>query len=240
LLGQRYVFWLVGLPLQHSMKVYFISGMAADKRVFHHIQLPQGFEAVFLDWITPENEESLPSYAMRLANNIDTTEPFALIGLSFGGMLAIEIAKQYHPAATILISSVPISGHLPGYFRAAAKLKLHKIVPVSLLKTSAAAKRFFTRERADDKKLLWQIINESDTRLIKWSMHAILNWQNDTIPKPIWHIHGTRDEILPIRFTQPTHTIQKAGHMLIMTDAAIVNEILAGLLGQKGCELINT
>lgn len=212
------------------VKVYFISGMAADSRVFRHIQLPAGFEAVYLDWITPEKEESLPSYAMRLATNIDTTQPFALVGLSFGGMLATEIAKQYQPVATILISSVPVSGQLPGYFRAAAKLKLHKIVPISLLKSSAAAKRFFTAERSDDKKLLWQIINESDTSLIRWSMHAILNWQNDIVPQPVWHIHGTRDEVLPIRYTQPTHTIAKAGHMLVMTQADAVNQILSDVL----------
>lgn len=212
------------------MKVYFISGMAADSRVFRHIQLPPGFEAVFLDWITPQKEESLPSYAMRLAANIDTTQPFALVGLSFGGMLATEIAKQFKPVATILISSVPVSDHLPGYFRVAAKLKLHKFIPISLLKSSAAAKRFFTAERADDKKLLWQIINESDTGLIRWSMHAILSWQNDTIPQPVWHIHGTRDEVLPIRYTQPTHTIAKAGHMLVMTRPGEVNQILSELL----------
>ena len=212
------------------MKVYFISGMAADKRVFRHIQLPQGFEAVFVDWITPQKEESLPAYALRLANNIDITQSFALVGLSFGGMLATEIAKQYQPAATILISSVPVSSHLPGYFRMAAKMNLHKIVPISLLKSSAAAKRFFTAERSEDKKLLWQIINESDTGLIRWSMHAILNWQNDTIPQPVWHIHGTRDEVLPIRYTQPTHTIDKGGHMLVMTRPDAVNEILSNVL----------
>lgn len=83
------------------MKAYFISGMGADKRVFTHIQLPEGFEAVFLDWLAPNREETLPSYAMRLADHIDTTEPFVLIGLSFGGMLATEIAKQYPPAATV-------------------------------------------------------------------------------------------------------------------------------------------
>ena len=212
------------------VKVYFISGMAADRRVFRHIQLPTGFEAIYLDWITPQKKESLPSYAMRMATNIDTTEPFALVGLSFGGMLATEIAKQFQPVATILISSVPVSSHLPGYFRIAAKMNLHKIVPISLLKSSAAAKRFFTTERSDDKKLLWQIINESDTGLIRWSMHAILNWQNDTIPQPVCHIHGTRDEVLPIRYTQPTHTIDKAGHMLVMTRPGEVNEILSNVL----------
>ena len=217
-----------------NMKVYFISGMAADKRVFKHIQLPKGFEAVYLDWIAPEKDESLQAYALRLAAKINREEPFALVGLSFGGMLATEIAKQYHPVTTVLISSVPVSTQLPGYFRIVAKLGLHKIFPVSLIKTSAATKRFFSREPFEDKKLLWQIIGESDIGLIRWSMQAILNWQNHTIPQPVWHIHGTRDEVLPVRYTQPTHTIRKGGHMLVMTSPDEVNKILAKALLNTG------
>lgn len=212
------------------MKVYFISGLAADKRVFKYIELPEGCEAVYLDWISPEKDESLPSYALRLASTINKEEPFALVGLSFGGMLATEIAKQYQPVVTILISSVPVSAHLPGYFKVAGKMGLHKIVPISLLKSSAATKRFFTRELMEDKKLLWQIINESDTGLIRWSMNAILNWQNDIIPQPVWHIHGTRDEVLPVRYTHPTHTIPKEGHMMVITCPQIINEFLAKAL----------
>jgi pimeloyl-ACP methyl ester carboxylesterase len=212
------------------MKVYFISGLAADKRVFRDIQLPEGFEAVYLDWIQPEKDESLPQYALRLAANINKEEPFALVGLSFGGMLATEIAKQYQPVATILISSVPVSKQLPVYYRFAGKLKLHKIVPVSLIKTSASVKRFVSREQNEVKKVLWQIIHESDTGLIKWSMNAILNWHNETIPQPVWHIHGTKDEILPVRYTNPTHTIPKEGHMLVMTRPDAVNAFLKKVL----------
>ncbi len=67
------------------MKVYFISGLAADKRVFKYISLPTGCEAVHLDWITPQKDDTLPSYALRLASAINRDEPFALVGLSFGG-----------------------------------------------------------------------------------------------------------------------------------------------------------
>ncbi len=212
------------------MKAYFISGMAADSRVFKHVRLPEGYEPAYLDWIDPLPAESLPSYALRLAKGINDAEPFALIGLSFGGMVATEIARQYKPAITILISSIPVSAHLPSYFRAAAKLRLHKFVPISLLKTAAAAKRFFTRETNEDKKMIMQAIRESDPDMIRWSMEAILNWKNDFIPQPVCHIHGTHDEILPIRYTRPTHTIRRGGHMLIMTEATEVNRILENTL----------
>lgn len=212
------------------MKAYFISGMAADSRVFKHIRLPEGYEAVFLEWIEPLPDESLPSYALRLAKGIDRSEPFALIGLSFGGMIATEIARQFPPAMTILISSIPVSAELPFYFRMAARLRLHQLVPISLLKAAAAAKRFFTKERNEDKKLIVQAIRESDPNMIRWSMNAILNWKNDFIPQPVCHIHGTHDEVLPIRFTHPTHTIRRAGHMLVMTEASQVNEIIKNTL----------
>lgn len=212
------------------MKAYFISGLAADERVFKYVQLDEPFEMVHLTWIKPLPDESLPSYAIRMAERIDTSQPFALVGLSFGGMLVTEIAKRYKPVSTILISSIPLSAHLPGYFRVAATLRLHKIIPIGFVKTSAKLKRFLTRERSDDKKLLWQIINESDNQLIRWSMGAILQWKNEELPQPWFQIHGTRDEVLPARYTRPTHIIPKAGHLLVMTNAQEVNQLLNSLL----------
>jgi pimeloyl-ACP methyl ester carboxylesterase len=212
------------------MKAYFISGLAADQRVFNHIRLPKGFEAIYLTWISPQHEETLQHYALRLAKSINTNEPFILIGLSFGGMLATEIAKQLKPLCTILISSIPVSDHLPGYFKAAGRMGLHKMVPVSLVKSAAATKRFLTHESATDKKLLWKIIDESDPRIIRWGMDAILKWDNKELPKTFWHIHGSKDEVLPIKYTKPTHIINGGGHMMIMEHADEVNKILGEVL----------
>lgn len=215
---------------ENMKKVYFISGLAADRRVFKHIRLPEGYEAVHLDWIDPERGESLAGYAMRLAGSIERDQPFTLVGLSMGGMIATEIARELKPSALILLSSVPLSGHLPGYFRVASALRLHKIVPIKLVKTSAKMKRLFTVETNEDKKMLRQIIQESDDRFIRWAMGAILKWRNTELPAAYTHIHGTRDEVLPVRFTQPTHIIQKAGHLLVMTNAREVNRIIAETL----------
>ncbi|HLK29999.1 MAG TPA: alpha/beta hydrolase [Puia sp.] len=208
------------------MKVYFISGLAADSRVFKYIKVPENCEAVHLDWIKPMKNESLQSYALRLAEKIDGDESFAVIGLSMGGMMASEISQKFKPAVTILISSVPSSKHLPFYFKAAGKLNLHKAVPVSLVKSAAVIKRFFTAETDDDKIMIRQIIKDSDVNFIHWAMDAILKWKNEKVPSSYIHIHGTRDEVLPIRFTKPTHIIPKAGHLMVMTNASQVNQIL--------------
>lgn len=213
-----------------DLKAYFISGLAADERVFKYVRLPEGYEIVHLTWITPQKDESLPSYALRMAERIDTTEPFVLVGLSFGGMLVTEIAKRFPPVKTILIASVPLSAHLPGYFRVAATLRLHKVVPIGLVKTAARLKRFITKEKQEDKKLIWEIINSSDPSFIRWAMDAILKWKNEEMPQPVFHIHGTGDEILPARYTRPTHIIPKGGHLFVMTRSDELNNILYNTL----------
>lgn len=204
--------------------------MAADERVFKYVRLPEGYEIVHLSWIEPRQNEPLPSYAMRMAEKIDTSEPFLLVGLSFGGMLATEIAKRYPPVTTILIASIPLSSHLPGYFRVAANMRLHKIVPIGLVKTAARLKRYITREKNEDKKLLWEIIKSSNPQFIRWSMAAVLGWKNEEMPQSVLHIHGTRDEVLPVRFTTPTHIIPKAGHLMVMSQPEAVNRILHNVL----------
>ena len=200
--------------------------MAADERVFKYVRLPEGYEIVYLTWITPQKQESLAGYAIRLAERIDTNEPFVLIGLSFGGMLVTEIAKRFPPVKTILISSIPLSTQLPGYFRVAASLRLHKFVPIGLVKNAARLKRYIANEKSEDKKLIWEIIRSSDPAFIRWSMEAILTWKNEEMPQQILHIHGKSDEVLPARYTKPTHIIPKARHLMVMSNPDDVNRIL--------------
>ncbi|HMC85355.1 MAG TPA: hypothetical protein VKI61_07510, partial [Chitinophagaceae bacterium] len=148
-----------------------------------------------------------------------------------GGMISAEIAGRYKPVITILISSVPSSKQLPFYFKAAGKLRLHKMVPVSLVKSAAKYKRLFTSESEEDKEILRGIIQDSDTKFINWAMGAILKWRSESVLTSYIHIHGTKDEVLPMRFTKPTHIISKGGHLMVMNRAAEINAILNEVLG---------
>jgi pimeloyl-ACP methyl ester carboxylesterase len=212
------------------VNVYFISGLAADRTVFKYIQLPAYCRPIYLDWLKPEKEESLSRYASRLFEGHDLSEPFSLIGLSFGGMIASEIAKKHNPVHVILISSVPCKEHLPGYFKLAAKLKLHKLVPISLIQHAGVLKRLFTAETPDDKRMLKTMIRNSDPYFIRWAMNAVLTWDNTALPANLCHIHGSKDQILPSKFTKPTHVIHKAGHLMVLTKAKQINEILQQIL----------
>src|SRR5687767_6263954 len=111
------------------MKVYFISGLGADCRIFKHIRLPEGFEKVDLNWIPAKKDESLSDYATRMAERINTSEKFALVGLSLGGMIASEIAGKHSPAATILVSSISSSRELPKMYKLMNAMKIHALLP---------------------------------------------------------------------------------------------------------------
>lgn len=212
------------------MKVYFIAGLGADSRVFKHIKLPVGYEMAHLPWIKPEPKESLAHYAARMSVNIEDDQPFMLAGLSMGGMIATEITKIKQPAATILFSSVATSQQLPKRFRVAQTLQLHKFVPIGLLKNISIFKRMFTADSKDDQRVLIEMIKDCDADFIRWAIGAILSWRNDSIPSPLLHIHGTKDEILPFKYAHPTHAINKGSHVMILSKAAEINVILNNML----------
>lgn len=216
------------------MNVYFISGLAADERVFKHIRLPHGCQPLHLNWIPAGKNESLEDYAVRLSKKIDITHPFALVGLSMGGMVATEIAKRLNPTVTVLISSVPSHKQFPLRIKASGLLRLHRLLPAAFFKKASMIKRFFTTEAIADKALLEQVIRDSDPVFIRWALGAILEWRNEEkIPGRYFHIHGSRDEIFPVSKTKPTHLLKGGTHLMILSKAREINFILEEIFTGK-------
>lgn len=200
--------------------------MGADQRAFFYITLPQGFNAVHLPWIKPLKDEPLAAYALRLAAGVNTAEPFILVGLSMGGMIAVEIAKKFPPVSTILISSIPLAAQLPRYYRIAGKLKATVLLSPSLIKSLIRLRNAWIKKLSPAHQLVGDMFEATDNEFFKWSMTAVLQWDNRQLPQPLSHIHGRKDLTLPIHLTHPTQSVPGAGHMLVMTHAAIVNAFL--------------
>jgi len=214
------------------LKVYFIPGIGADYRLFTHIRLPEGYTPSYVHWIDPIENERLGDYAFRLTGQFDTSEPFILVGLSLGGMMAVEIAKRIRPVCTIIISSIPVTDHLPGYFRVAGRLGMGKLISPSFLKAASSAKHALTMHPASNRRLMFDIIRDGDDRFIRWAINAVLEWDNREIPQPFFHIHGTRDEIFPIGLTSPTHIVEKGGHMFVVSHPEKANQFLKEIILQ--------
>ena len=212
------------------MRAYFISGLGADKKAFQRIKLPQGYEPVYLDWIPPQKDESLTNYARRFSSLIKNDDAFILIGLSFGGMLACELARLRNPFKTIIISSVASSDELPWYFKKAGSMGLHRYVPIKLLKAGSMLKNVMGAATKEDRAIIHNYAKFADPDMIRWSMHAILNWQQPERLPGVVHVHGSRDHMLPLKYTRPDHVIQNGGHLMVFNKADEVNEILKEVL----------
>jgi pimeloyl-ACP methyl ester carboxylesterase len=210
-------------------KVYFISGLGADKRVFSFLDL-SFCEPVYIDWIEPLKKETLESYALRLRSNIPENNP-VVVGISFGGMLATEMAKSDPNIKAIIIASNKTANEFPIYIRAAKYFPIYKWLPGSILKNSAyLLKRVLGRNGKEQKKVLLAIIRDTDTRFAKWSLTAILNWDNKEIPKNVIHIHGTADRLLPYRLVKADHTVEGGNHVMPMDSHEEVSGLLRKLI----------
>lgn len=213
------------------MKVYCISGLAADEHVFDKINVPEGFEKICLKWKEPQKKESLEHYALRMAEDIDQSEPFILMGLSFGGMISTILAPKIKPQKTILISSVTGRKELPWYFRTTGKMNLNSLLHMkTAIKAAPFAAEIFGAKTKEDKQWFKQMLSNSSENLMQWSINEIVKWQNQDKPPGIIQIHGDNDLVLPHKYTHPDFLVEGGNHFMIMNKAEDVNKILADVL----------
>ena len=209
------------------MNAYFISGLGADHRAFKKIKLPDRYKMKYIQWIAPLENESFINYCIRLSKQIDTHEPFILVGLSFGGIVATELTKLFHPVKSIIISSIPVSTQLPWYYKAIGLLNIDKLIPAAFLKLKTPLTfHLFGIQTKEEIELMTQILKDTDKRYLKWAIRAILSWRNKEKPVNVFHIHGTDDKILPIRYTQPDVSVKEGRHLMVLSRADAINEIL--------------
>lgn len=197
------------------MNVYTIPGLAADCRVFHHIRVPSGYTLKCLSWMKIEQGDTLVSYALKMATQIDRSKPFMLMGLSMGGMLATEIAKHFPVEQLILISSISSSTELPSWYRWAYKWFGKLVFQPHLIRWGIYVKRMISAESQEDKQLIKKYAAQLNITFIHQCIQLILNWRSSVQTVNAIHIHGSADWILPYYNKKAPFIIKHAGHLMI-------------------------
>jgi pimeloyl-ACP methyl ester carboxylesterase len=212
-------------------KVYFISGLGANRRAFDFLDL-SFCEPIFIEWIKPLPKESLQHYAMRLKEGITSPNP-VVVGVSFGGMLSTEMAKADPSLKAIIISSNKTSAEFPGYLRMWKYFPVYRWLPPKLVKaTGRLTKDIVGPKGKDEKKVFMQILNDTDHSFTNWATDAILRWKNKEVPKNVIHIHGNADRLLPYSFVKCDHTINKGTHLMIFDRAKEISVLLKQIIEQ--------
>jgi pimeloyl-ACP methyl ester carboxylesterase len=208
-------------------ELYLLSGLGADRRVFDFLDL-HGFKLIHIDWIKPLEDEKIASYARRLLQQINTSRP-TMIGVSFGGIIAIEIAKQIETDKLILISSVQTKADIPFRYRLAGSFWMNKLIPAPLYrKANFLVYWLFGVKNKKEKELLKAILDDADNDFVDWATNSIVNWDNDKLLPNVITIHGTADRVFP--FNKADYKVDHGGHLMVVSKADEVSRILRKIL----------
>lgn len=205
------------------MKIYGISGLGADKRVFEYLTLD--CKLIPIEWIEPLKNETIENYSIRFSKLINKEEDFGIMGVSFGGLIATEISKKLNPKLTILISSAETKMELRKIYRIIGKTKLLKIIPQVLFDPPRIIANWIFG--AKNKNLLNQILDDTDLKFAKWAVNELTNWSNDeTISNPVLKIGGANDKLIPPMRDKNQRLIEKGEHFMIVDRADEISQII--------------
>lgn len=202
------------------MKVYAIPGLGADSRVFKNLNLSVPLEVI--EWKVPAPQESMADYAQRMADEVDDNEPFVLLGLSFGGVMAQEILQYVKPEKLILLSSIAHQDELQALFKLIYKSGILEAWPSQFFKPPVALCKWYFG--TDDTDLIKAILSHSNNELIKWSTIRLMEWEKRPTEVPTVRIHGTNDRLL--LYHPSAIPIEGGTHFMVLDRAEEVSKII--------------
>lgn len=205
-----------------------LPGIGLDERLyapqmtaFREIRVPA--------WLRPRYFESLPSYAKRMADAVNPDGPCYVGGMSFGGMVALEMTRHLDCRGCFLISTVRSRDELPYWARFLAPWAWVLPPRADLLGVAAGTLGLWTVGRFLPVRWRQFLIHLSKTRapIMPWACRAAVKWRpTEAYPCPIYQLHGDADPILPHHHTRADQIVPRGGHLLPLTHPLVVNQFL--------------
>ena len=185
--------------------------MTADYPVYSRLT-PLLPNATIINFIDPKPNESLTAYAERMADRFP--KQCYIAGVSFGGILALEISRIVQPAGCILISSVSSPNELPPWFRVWRSLggrNCSRILNVIGNSAVLVPKSLRTSSTMRATKL-----SGAAGAWHRWATSAVLDWNPaaEPISSLCLHIHGDADKTSPTQYTNPDIIVPNGRHDL--------------------------
>jgi len=213
-------------------KVFLIPGMGADSRIYKNFKL-DGYDVTAVDWIEPEQTDTLKNYAQKLIIQYNISSLSIVIGNSLGGMLAIEIAKIIPIKKTILISSIKSIDEAPAYFSLFRALPIYKLIPGKMMTSMSFLIRFvFGKMHEADGLLFKDMLEHTSPVFLKWSMDAVLKWDNKTIPQNVFIVTGDHDHVFNHKRIKDAIIVKGGTHIMIFDRSDEVVGIVKDLLNK--------
>jgi|GEM_PF-4647420 len=202
---------IICLPLGHSFDFFTFSDILANVKFIYWPDIDSESRISQLaDTIIEQNRE--------ICNKADI-----ILGISIAGLLAIEIAnKKENIQKVILISSIKSAKEKPNSFKIFKFIRLYNILPISLLNGNTLLMQFiyklwYLSSEKNATKYYQKVIKNEKPQQIRKTLRLLFAWNGQLSErKKVLHIHGTNDQIFPIRKLHNVEIIDKAEHFNIM------------------------
>ena len=222
-------------------RVVLLPGLGTDARLFGAQREVLGDCPVVPRWIEPAgDDESVRAVARRMAEGRRRrcgAGPVVRGGASFGGMLALEMARELRPAAVVLIGSARSGGAVSRAYRRFARLLQWtptwgvRAATVVLSKLASSVDVIDGRSQRVYEAMLW----DASPRLVRWAARAIPRWRlRGPVGVPVRHLHGGCDAVLPLAKVTPDVVLPGAGHLPSLTHPREVNRFLRRCVAAAG------
>ena len=213
-------------------KLFLFPGLAADERLFD-------FQKIAFDnlvtpkWLTPLPDESLSNYAKRWSSSLDFNEGDHLGGMSFGGQVALELAKHLPAKSVFMISANRRASEISSSFHQQEKF-LNK-TPETILKLglkTLGIPKFTKHENISETAIqkLYDMVDDLDAKFLKWAAKAIVKWDYEfcesDFSMPIYQIHGKKDPIIHISKPEEVQWIAEGRHLINFSHYQEINKWL--------------
>lgn len=233
-------------------QLILIPGLGADRELFYPQQQQFGDQLCVLDdpgdaslWQqSPGMEKAANAFLERLAGVIENEQDYVLGGISFGGSLAVEMARRIvgeqqlpPPRALALIASNRTADTISRGFR--INRLIGAAVPRPLVRGSlkGLAGVFARREglSSEDRIRLRDMAGRANIDHLMWGAKAIAGWscEDADIPSdqiPIHQIHGRHDWVIRHHGPHVTSTLEEGRHLITWTHREAVGQWLSSMV----------
>ena len=112
-----------------------------------------------------------------------------------------------------------------------AATKAYKLFPAKFLENLNAYINYFLGDYQSKKLEAYQkYMTVRDATYLHWAIDCVLHWQQDQSEEGIVHIHGTKDEVFPIKHINNCIEIENGTHAMILIKAKLITNQIQKLL----------
>ena len=202
-------------------------GLGANKDLDKYHQTI-GSKRQWIEWEDPSGVNSVQEYAQRLEHQIRRTDDIFYIGISFGGLVCLEMSRILKPRGIFHLGSLQSAKEISTVIRLFSNFV--PSLPSVLFNLSLFPKKLLYyyfgishgRHRAEFEEMLQGYAPQFVRRLVVLALRYSSLEKYDI---PIIRIHGSRDKIV----SNPRGKIDflvNGGHIISMSNSSEVNEYI--------------